>query len=76
MTGSDIRTRRIRLGLSRDQLAHRLGVSAELLEDWEGGASSISCPAALNVILRDEDAVVSSRRAAFGDPVDEPAMRR
>jgi len=67
---------RIRLGLSRDQLAHRLGISAELVEDWETGASRITCPAALNVILRDEESVVSGRRAAFGDPVGEPATRR
>lgn len=55
MTGSEIRRRRIRLGLSRDQLAHQLGVSADTIEAWEGGASSISCPHALMQILRNEE---------------------
>jgi DNA-binding transcriptional regulator YiaG len=55
VTASEIRKRRIRLGLSRDQLAHRLGVSAATVEEWEGGGSTISCPMALNQILREEE---------------------
>jgi transcriptional regulator with XRE-family HTH domain len=53
MTGSDLRRRRLRLGWSRDQLAHRLGVPAEAVAQWEEGAISIHCPAATEVILKD-----------------------
>ena len=74
MTGSDIRRRRIRLGISRDQLAHQLGVPAEAVEDWEAGASAITCPLALNQILREEElASAVLHRASFGDPPTERA---
>jgi transcriptional regulator with XRE-family HTH domain len=53
MTGSDLRKRRLRLGWSRGQLAHRLGVSPDAVADWEEGAISIHCPAAAEVILKD-----------------------
>ena len=76
MTGSDIRSRRIRLGLSRNQLAYRLGVPAQLVEEWEAGASDVTCPSALNQILREEETVRSGLRAEFGDPAGEPALRR
>jgi transcriptional regulator with XRE-family HTH domain len=55
MTGSDLRRRRLRLGWSRNQLAHRLGVSAEALASWEEEASSIGCPAAAELVLRDAE---------------------
>jgi DNA-binding transcriptional regulator YiaG len=77
VTSSEIRQRRIRLGLSRDQLAHRLGVSAATVEEWEGGGSAISCPRALDQILREEELEHSGEvRAGFGDAVIEHAMRR
>jgi DNA-binding transcriptional regulator YiaG len=76
VTGSDIRSRRIRLGLSRNQLAHRLGVPAQVVEEWEAGASDVTCPSALSQILREEESVHSGLRAGFGDPAEEPALRR
>lgn len=76
MTGSEIRKRRIRLGLSRDQLAHQLGVSAATVEEWESG-STVSCPRALNQILREEELEhAGDIRAGFGDPVLEHAIPR
>ena len=75
MTGSEIRRRRLRLGLSRNQLAHQLGVAVEAVEEWEGGASAVTCPAALNQILREEE-YAGQLRAGFGDPYAEYALRR
>lgn len=77
MTGSEIRRRRLRLGLSRNQLAHQLGVAAEAVEEWEDGASAITCPLALNQILREEELeYAGERRAGFGDPYAAYAARR
>jgi DNA-binding transcriptional regulator YiaG len=77
VTGLEIRKRRIRLGLSRDQLAHRLGVSAATVEEWEGEGSAISCPMALSQILREEESEHAGEiRAAFGDPgFDSPRLK-
>ena len=62
MTGSDLRKRRLRLGWSRHQLAHRLGVSPDAVAEWEEGAISIHCPAATEVILKDGERDTSADR--------------
>ena len=56
MTGSSLRTRRLRLGLSRDRLAHLVGVPTELLEAWEEESAEISAPSAIQQILRQNEA--------------------
>ena len=77
MTGSEIRKRRLRLGISRNQLAHQLGVPADLVEAWEAGASDVTLPAALNQILREEELEFAGKQqAAFGDEYAGHAMRR
>jgi transcriptional regulator with XRE-family HTH domain len=63
MTGSDLRRRRLRLGWSRNQLAHQLGVSPEAVAEWEEDASSIRFPAAVEVVLRDRDGERETRVA-------------
>lgn len=67
MTGPDIRSRRLRLGWSRDQLAHRLGVSAEALASWEDEATSIGFPAATELVLRDAERSEEPRRPLASD---------
>lgn len=52
MNGPEFRHRRLRLGWSREQLAHSVGVPPEAIQKWENGESDISCPAALEQILR------------------------
>ena len=37
---------------SREQIAHSIGVPAEAVQKWENEESTISCPAALEQILR------------------------
>jgi transcriptional regulator with XRE-family HTH domain len=53
MTGPELRSRRLRLGRSREQVAQAVGVPVETLTDWEAGASPIRCPVAIEVVLRD-----------------------
>jgi DNA-binding XRE family transcriptional regulator len=55
MTASELRRRRIRLGLSREQLAHAVGVEEQTLVDWEEGAAAIKVPHALEQILRQRE---------------------
>jgi len=76
VTGSEIRRRRLRLGLSRDQLAHQLGVPAATVEEWEAEAAHITCPRALDQILHeDEREHAGAQRAAFGDEYAAHASR-
>lgn len=55
MTSSDLHQRRLRLGLSRDQLAQAVGVDEKTMAAWEEGAESIRCPRALEQILRQRE---------------------
>ena len=55
MSPADLKRRRLRLGLNRDQLAHAVGVDAALVADWEAGAAPINCPRALEQILRQQE---------------------
>ena len=41
MNPSDLRRRRLRIGWSREQLAHAVGVSAMLLRAWEEGTAPV-----------------------------------
>ena len=55
MTGTLIRSRRLRLGISRNELAHSVGVSPEALGAWEEERGEIACPHALEQILRQNE---------------------
>lgn len=68
MTGDTLRSQRLRLGWSRDQLAHTVGVPSARVAAWEDGAP-IDCPRAVEQVLRQES---GSRR----DTLVSPAMRR
>jgi DNA-binding transcriptional regulator YiaG len=52
MTGEELRRRRLRAGCSRDDVAQAIGVSASTVRAWEDEADRISCPAALEQVLR------------------------
>jgi DNA-binding transcriptional regulator YiaG len=52
---TDIRTRRLRIGLSREQLAHAVGVSSTTLRAWEDGTAPVSCPHAVEQVLRQSE---------------------
>ena len=60
MTGPELRSRRLRLGLNRDQLAHAVGVDANDVAQWEEGAAEIRCPRAVEQILRQNEWSVGS----------------
>src|SRR3954454_9464955 len=46
MNPSDLRRRRLRIGLSREQLAHAVGVSPIVLRAWEDGTAPVAYPRA------------------------------
>lgn len=55
MSLPDLKRRRLRLGWSREQLAHEVGVSAETIGDWEEGTVAVTCPRALEQVLRQRE---------------------
>lgn len=50
--GTELRSRRIRIGCSRGQVAHALGVSDQTLQAWEDDGVRIACPSAVEQVLR------------------------
>ena len=52
MEGTELRSRRIRVGCSRDQVAHALGVDEPTVEAWENDGEPIACPIAVEQVLR------------------------
>jgi DNA-binding transcriptional regulator YiaG len=55
LSGQELRRRRLRLGISRDQLAHSVGVPPAMILAWEEDAAEIACPNALRQILQQSD---------------------
>lgn len=55
LSGQELRRRRLRLGLSRDQLAHSVGVPPAMILAWEEDAAEVVCPNALRQILQQSD---------------------
>jgi DNA-binding transcriptional regulator YiaG len=55
LTGQELRRRRLRCGLSRDQLAHSVGVPPAMILAWEEDAAEIAFPNALRQILQQSD---------------------
>ena len=52
MKGSDLRSRRLRAGCSRYQLAHAVGVEPMTVAAWEDDGAPITCPNAIEQLLR------------------------
>ena len=55
LSGQELRRRRLRLGISRDQLAHSVGVPPAMVLAWEEDAAEVACPNALRQILQQSD---------------------
>lgn len=51
MDGTDIKLLREKLGLTQEQMAHRVGVSFKTVNQWERGKSKPS-PLAVKVLMR------------------------
>jgi transcriptional regulator with XRE-family HTH domain len=72
MNGDALRSQRLRLGWSREQLAHTVGVPAARVAAWENDNAPIDCPRALAQVLaqpRQDDP-----RAGAGGGRGEPAL--
>ncbi|HUP62470.1 MAG TPA: hypothetical protein VNA69_18850 [Thermoanaerobaculia bacterium] len=52
MEGTELRARRLRIGCSRNQVAHALGVAVPVLQAWEDDGVRIEFPAAAEQVLR------------------------
>jgi len=55
MNPTDLRSRRLRAGCSREQLAHAAGIAPELLRAWEEGTAPMTCPRAIEQLLRQRE---------------------
>jgi transcriptional regulator with XRE-family HTH domain len=51
MNGDSLRSQRLRLGWSREQLAHTVGVPAARVAAWENDNAPIDCPRAVAQVL-------------------------
>jgi len=51
MSGDSLRSQRLRLGWSREQLAHTVGVPAARVAAWENDNAPIDCPRAVAQVL-------------------------
>ena len=72
ITSSELRHNRLRLGWSREQLGHRIGVDADTISLWEQGSLEISCPIVLEQVFHRYEP--SSRYAAQPNADLEEAM--
>jgi transcriptional regulator with XRE-family HTH domain len=66
MTGDSLRSQRLRLGWSREQLAHTVGVASSRVAAWENDNAPIDCPRAVEQVLgrRDREHDTSFRATA------------
>ena len=62
LNGPEIRRARLRIGWSREQLGHQIGVDSDTISLWEQGSLEVSCPIVLEQVLR--SAEPSSRYAS------------
>lgn len=63
--GTELRSRRIRIGCSRGEIAHALGVSDQTLQEWEDDGAAIACPSAVEQVLRKLEARHDDREEAL-----------
>jgi len=66
MNSSELRSRRIHLGLSRTDLAREVGVDVQTVTAWEAGEISIDSPQLLDSTLRN----LSSRQSVRAEMRD------
>jgi transcriptional regulator with XRE-family HTH domain len=71
MNGDALRSQRLRLGWSREQLAHTVGVPAARVAAWENDNAPIDCPRALAQVLAQPSH--DKPRSAAGRELREPA---
>ena len=69
ITADQLRHNRLRLGWSREQLGHRIGVDADTISLWEQGSLEISCPIVLDQIFRSHEVHYARRRPAGDEAV-------
>lgn len=55
LSGSELRSRRLRAGLSRERFAHEIGVPIASVTEWEEEAAPIACPHAVEQVLRQKE---------------------
>ena len=55
LSGSELRSRRLRAGLSRERLAHAIGVPITSVTEWEEEVAPIACPHAVEQVLRQKE---------------------
>jgi transcriptional regulator with XRE-family HTH domain len=61
LSGSELRSRRLRAGLSRERLAHEVGVPITAVTEWEEEVAPIACPRAVEQVLRQREEAESER---------------
>ena len=76
ISSAELRHNRLRLGLSREQLSHQIGVDADTIALWEHGSLEISCPIVLEQVFHRHER--TSRYAAHDADTEEAfhALRR
>lgn len=55
LSGSELRSRRLRAGLSRERLAHAIGVPITSVTEWEEEVAPIAFPHAVEQVLRQKE---------------------
>lgn len=55
LSGSALRSRRLRAGLSRERLAHHVGVPITAVTEWEEEVAPIAFPHAVEQVLRQNE---------------------
>lgn len=51
MTGTDLKTARVRLNLTQRQFATKLGVTSQSISDWETGRKQCQLPGLLRLAM-------------------------
>ncbi len=74
LSGSDIRRSRLRLGWSREQLGHQIGVDSDTISLWEQGSLEVGTPIVLGQVFRRYEE--ASRYAARDTEAEELLYER
>lgn len=62
LTPKELRTLRLAAGWTREQLASKIGVTADLIASWESGDVPIACSDAIRSVMRAEHEAEERRR--------------
>ena len=63
LTPKELRTRRLAAGMTRRQLASKLGISESIVAAWEAGEAPIDLPEAVRKVLGNGQNARPDRRA-------------